>query len=120
MREKLDTWQINNLITGKPLGAEVSAGSEEDRAFLSVIAYSIDPERRGNVSQFLNADHSDMRFRIRVVEIERTRIDLPDADHFEREITYEEGIENVEELERALTAYLDDFSKLVQPWNLDY
>jgi hypothetical protein len=116
MRQKLDIWQTNMLLTGKPLGAEIPAPAVNCRAFLSVSSYCEGPDRAKRPSIFLNGDHSDVRFTVRVVEVANEHFDTwiatLDTDHYERELVRHTGIANSEALEEVLDAYLDDTSRL--------
>jgi hypothetical protein len=116
MRQKLDIWQTNMLLTGKPLGAEIPAPTENHRAFLSIWSYCDSPDKRTRPSIFLNGDHSDVRFTVRVVEVANeyfdTWIATFDTDYYERELVRQTEIANIEALEKVLGAYLDDFSRL--------
>ncbi|WIG59497.1 MAG: hypothetical protein OJF49_002244 [Ktedonobacterales bacterium] len=126
MRKSLDTWQINMLLTGHSLGVEIPAPSKHCRAFMLIHSFSIAPGKYGHghtrPSIFLNADHSDARFRIRVFEIDEAHIhfDTWDRDRYERDIASQADIVSIAQLEEALSAYLDDFSALVDPIKLGY
>jgi hypothetical protein len=112
--------QINNLVTGTRLAAEIPASSESRRAFLVVGAYRDDPMRPDSVSRFLNADHRSDQFWLRTFEIDRDHIGRPDSDDFIHELADQEGISTIEELERLLSQYLNDLSALDVHWRLDY
>lgn len=120
MSARLDTWQTNMLLTGKGLGAEIAPKSEGYRAFLYVWGNSVDPVRRGRPSIFLNADHSDVRFAFRAVELPEQYLDDDDADYYERELGAQREIASIEALERALAPYLDDLSRLISRARLAY
>lgn len=116
----LDIWQTNMLLTGKVLGAEIAPVTEGYRAFLYVWSYSVDPARRGRPSLFLNADHSDVRFAFRAVELPEQYLDDDDADYYERQLGAQRDIVSIEVLERALAPYLDDLSRLISRARLAY
>lgn len=125
MPQRLDTWQMNMLNTGHELGAEILARSPHGRAFMCVRGYSIDPEKHGIPSKFLNADHSDVRYMLRVFEVDEAAIpavmaDSWHADYYENEIINQPGIANQQELETLLRAYIDDFSILVNSLHVPY
>ena len=117
---KLDTWQTNMLLTGKGLGAEIAPETEGYRAFLYVWGYSVDPARGRRPSIFLNADHSDVRFAFRAVELPPAYLDDDDADYFEHELGAQREIASLEALESALAPYLDDLSRLISRARLAY
>jgi hypothetical protein len=117
MRQKLDTWQTNMLLTGKPLGAEIPAPTANCRAFLNVSSYCEGADSAKRPSIFLNGDHSDVRFELRVVEVANEYVGNPvvgwDWDLYERELAKQSGIASIDELEQVLHSYLDDFSSLI-------
>ena len=113
MTTKLNAWQINMLITGKKLGAETQSTSQDRRAFVYVEGYSVDPRRQGRPSVFLNADHSDVRFSIRVFELDKALVGSPyDTDYYEQDVTNRDEIATIAELEEILGAYLSDLAVL--------
>ncbi len=117
---RLDIWQTNMLLTGKKLGAEIAPATPGYRAFLYVWGYSVDPARRGQPSIFLNADHSDVRFAVRAVELPAQYLDDDDADYYEHVLANQRELESVEALERALAPYLDDLARLISRARLPY
>lgn len=120
MTKRLDVRQTNNVITGTRLAAEIPASTQSRRAFLVVGAYGGDPKRPRRVSRYLNADHGDDHYWLRVVEIDKGHMSRPDSDDFEHELVALKGIASIVELETELGRYLDDFSSLDVPWRLDY
>jgi hypothetical protein len=121
MGRRFNTWQQNMLLTGATLGAEISAPSAHCRAFVYVSGYSIDPTRHGRPSRFLNADHTDVRFSVRVFEIDEEASRSPyDKEYAERDMLLREEIENLTNLEDLLSAYLADFTALIDYAQLDY
>jgi hypothetical protein len=117
---QLSARQVNNLITGTPLAAEVTASSPHKRAFIVIGAYLDDPLKPKSVSKYLNADHRLNRYWLRIFEIDRAHIALPQAGEFEEEKIYQIDITSLEELEERLSNYVTDFSDLEVSWKLDY
>jgi hypothetical protein len=117
---RLDTWQTNMLLTGKRLGAEIAPATEGYRAFLYAWGYSVDPARQGRPSNFLNANHSDVRFAFRAVELPGEHLTSDSADYFEHELVNERELASIEALEDALAPYLDNLSWLISSFRLDY
>ena len=125
MPQRLDIWQANMLNTGHELGAEILAPSPHCRAFMCVRGYSIDPAKHGIPSKFLNADHSDVRYMLRVFEVDEADLsavsaDSWHADYYEKDIINLNGITSIEELETLLCAYVDDFAILVNSLHVPY
>jgi len=126
--QRLDTWQVNMLVTGQALAAEIPAPSPQCRAWVYVTAYSVDPTnsaRHGRPSKFLNADHSDVHFRLRVFEVAETdmptvRADPLNSDYYEKDIICQDDIASIHELESLLCAHVVDFAMLINAVNVDY
>jgi hypothetical protein len=93
-----------------------------------VVAYSndpVEPRRHGQPSKFLNADHSDVRFRLRVFEV--AEADMPtiladpmNSDYYEKDVLRQDGIASIHDLDSLLCAYVTDFSILINAANVDY
>ena len=116
MAKKLDIRQLNNLLTGTGLAAEIPASSENLRAFVVIAAYK---SGGGRPSKFLNAaDQDDLLFSLRKYEVEKQYIDDWDVDHYMHNAIRKTGIASIEELERALAEFLDDFSALDVSWRV--
>jgi hypothetical protein len=62
-------------------------------------------------SRFLNADHSGVRFGVRVVEVERASAHAGYGDAG-RDLAFRDEITGLDELKQILATYLDDFSAL--------
>ncbi len=121
MGQRLDTWQRNMLLIGATLAAEFPAQSAHCRAFVYVTGYSVDPTRHGRPSRFLNADHTDLRFAVRVFEIDEEASHLPyDKDYDEHDLLVRDEIGSFEDLEDVLSSHLADFSTLLDYARLDY
>lgn len=126
--QHLDTWQVNMLVTGQELAAEIPAPSPHCRAWVYVLAYRVDPTnpgRHGRPSKYLNADHGDVRFRLRVFEVAEAdmptvRADPWNSDYYEKDVIRQDGIANLRDLESLLHAYVKDFAVLVNATKIDY
>jgi len=121
--QKLDTKQINNLITGKSLALEISSTSDDTRAFIVVHAYQQDGHIGGvKVSRYLNSiDKSRTLFWLRKYEIEKEYIenewDVSDDELINS--IFIKDIKDIGQLEIELSKYLSDFSSLDVEWKCD-
>lgn len=119
MAKKLDIRQLNNLLTGTALVAEIPASSEDLRAFMVISAYK---SGGGRPSKFLNAADQDMLlFMLRTYEVEKQYyIDgyRDDVDHYMHNSIRKRGIASIEALEQELAEYLDDFAALDVSWRV--
>ena len=123
--QKLDTKQINNLITGNSLAAEIQATADNMRAFVVIRAYVFRGKEKsgGRVSRVLNGkDKKDIRFWLRKYEIEKKYVEdewyYGSDDELVNSI-YLEDIMGINQLETELSKYLDDFSILDVEWKCD-
>lgn len=111
---KLDTVQINNLIQGNGLAAEIPATACHRRAFIIVKAV--------RATRFINTvDLEGMTFWIRKYEIDKTYIDN-DWDVCDEELfnsVHFKEIVGVARVERLLANYIDNFSLLDVEWKCD-
>ena len=119
MAKKLDIRQLNNLLTGKELAAEIQASSEDLRAFVVIAAYK---SGGGRPSKFLNAaDQDTLLFRLGKYEVEKQYyIDgyWDDVDHYMHNSIHKTGITSIEALEGELAEFLDDLSALDVSWRV--
>ena len=115
--------QINDLITGISLAAELPAVSPQNRRFVNVMAYEIN--ERGRIvrpDKILDSSKiGTLHFYLRDYEVPAQYIendqDIPDGD-----ITYhldDDNIMGISDLERRLSALIPDFSVLVPEWETD-
>ncbi len=110
----LDTFQVNMLLTGRDLYAALPQAPEGRLVFLNVWGYEHAPDHPWGrpPSIFLNADHSGVRFGVRVFEVDRAAVHAG-YDDAERDLVFRNEITSLDELQQALATYLDDFSALV-------
>lgn len=125
MSQQLNTWQVNMLITGKALATELPAASPSCRAFVYIYGYSSNPARHGRPSKFINADHSDVRFRLRIFEVGEADMSAIvangyESDYYERDVLYQNGIASLQDLETILRTTVDDFSALTNSVKIAY
>jgi len=121
--QKLDTRQINNLITGNALAIELLSASDNLRAFLVIGAYiRTDHLGETQVSKYLNGeDKSRMLFWLRKYEIEKEYIEN-DWDVSDDELInsiHIKDIKDIDSLEIELSEYLYDYSGLDVEWKCD-
>ena len=117
---KLNTFQRNNLITGTDLAAEIPSSSPELRAFVVIGAYARTPSGHAKrPSKFLNAEQNDLRFWIRRYEVKKSDIEkwITTADLLNS--VYLNEILSIEQLEREVEQYIQDFSLLEATWKVD-
>ena len=121
--QKLDTWQINNLIAGNTLAMEVSSTTEERRAFIVISAYILSERLHAlKVSKVLNSkDKENIIFCLRRYEVEKELIenDWWITDDELTNSVFIKRIKNIPDLETELAKYLDDFSNLDVEWKCD-
>jgi hypothetical protein len=116
MAKKLDVRQLNNLLTGKTLAAEIPASSDDWRAFVVIHAYK---SGGGDPSKFLNAaDQADLLFAFTKYEVERQHLWDDDVDYYIHNVIRRRDIASIEALEWALADYLDDFAALDLSWRV--
>ena len=122
MLNTLTVRQINNLLTGNDLAAEIPASAAQRRAFVVVGAYrDVGQSGGAPVSKFLNADQRDVRFWLRKYEIDTAYLEN-DWDVVEddlQESLFLKGLASLEAVERELAKYLDDFANLDVSWRRD-
>jgi hypothetical protein len=113
MAPRFDTFQRNMLLTGGNLYAVLPAAQADHRVVLTLWGYEETPEHPGGRSPsiFLNGDHSNERFVLDVVEVRLADVeagyDTPGTDLF-----FRNDIASIDELERLVASYLDDFTRL--------
>ncbi|SHF42271.1 hypothetical protein SAMN05444392_12420 [Seinonella peptonophila] len=115
--KKFDLIQINKLLTGNALSIEIKSTSKKRRAFIKIKAYV----PNGKMSKFLNADKSNVRFLFRKYEIETKYIEN-DLDVSEEELydaIFINNIQSLNELEKEVSKYIDDFSNFDNEWKFD-
>jgi hypothetical protein len=128
---KFSTFQQNNLIVGTGLAAEIPSSALELRAFIVIGSYALRPKGESKLSnmfgpvsrpsKFLNRDHSDLRFRVHKYEIDKKYMGTSYEIALEQlaESIVKRDILNMEQLEKEVAIYLDDFSCLVVVWKFD-
>lgn len=117
---QLNTKQINNLCTGVKLAAELKAQNSSLRKFLTIQGYSYDNNKRlTKLEKFLRPSVLDnIYFELRCYELS---VDYytNNWDVTEDDLTsevYQDDIKGIEELERELSKYIQDYSVLVPEW----
>lgn len=109
--KNLDAIQINNLIAGNTLAAEIPMEREYYKFFVVVWGHYRNPDIK--VSRILNdPGKKELLFSVLKCEIEEKYIDSWDADYYIQNEIRTEDIRGIEELETILLEYLDDLSKL--------
>ncbi|WP_346755251.1 hypothetical protein [Splendidivirga corallicola] len=122
--KRLSVKQVNNLITGTSLSIELPSSSENLRAFLTIYSYmrSSDGGIAGSrVSKVLNSNKEGLRFSFRKYEIDKSYIEN-DWDIAPEDLAnsiLKTDIESIEDLEKELSEFLDDFSELDVEWRCD-
>lgn len=111
---KFDIKQINNLIAGNTLALEIHSSSEERRAFVVVSAV----EGGGKLN---TSDTSNIKYWLRKYEVpvEYHENDWDVSDDELINSIHVEGISGLENLEKELSKYLSDFSKMDVEWKCD-
>jgi len=120
--KRLNQNQINNLITGTSLAAELVSSHPDFRSFISTSGYLKGKTKNKLISRSLNsAEKEDIYFCIRKYEINRIYLDN-DWDVTDDEIVnsvHLVDIKGIENLERQLNRMIDDLSILEGDWNCD-
>lgn len=125
MTQHLTIQQLNNLRIGNSLAADIPAVLPDHRAFVVIGAYvpgSDDPTWGHEPPRALNSpSQANLRFWLRRYEVAQWQIeqgwDVAESDLHRQ--THQRGIASVEEVERELEKYLDDFSLLDVSWRRD-
>ncbi|WP_411342691.1 hypothetical protein ACE3MZ_13575 [Paenibacillus sp. WLX1005] len=114
MMQKFDMRQINNFINGNALATELKATQSSRRAFV-VIGPTIS-------MKFLNTTSIEqLIFWIRKYEIQKVYIEN-DWDVSDDELLgsiHIKNIKGINQLEKRLSTFLDDFSKLDVEWKTE-
>lgn len=119
--EKLTTFQRNNIITGNNLAAEIQSSSPELRAFIVNGAYVLTSSGPVRPSKYLNANHNNIRFWLRKYEVNKLDLEM-DRDFTHHDLLdsiYLKDIQSIEELEKELGKYIQDFSIMQASWKVD-
>lgn len=119
----LSDWQINNLMIGVTLAAEIDSKNPELRGFISIFAYRYN--EFGDfvpMDKFLkNVDREDMFFVLRKFEITREHMengwDTSEGDLINA--VYMEDIKGVKNVEIETLKYMGDVSVLAAEWKCD-
>ena len=119
----LSLQQVNNLITGIGLAAELPASAPELRRFIDIHGYELDDQGiPQQLSKFIHQDKKDTAlFQIREYEIEASYIENHwDADK-DACVSYTciSNLRGISEAEAELSRHLSDFSLLVPEWHCD-
>lgn len=119
----LDTKQINDLITGTVLTAELPAVSEGDRRFVTVFPYVINERgRRDKPDRFLDSSkHEEVMFCLRDCEYPSKYIEN-DLEVYDGDVIvhrYVQDIKGISALQEILAEIMSDFSVLVPHWETD-
>ena len=116
MVRQFTTFQVNMLLTGRHLYAPLlqAPAAVGHLVFLNVWGYEQTPDHPGGrrPSIFLNADHSAVRFGLRIVQVDLAAWHAGSYDA-ERDLDLPNNITSLDELQEVLAPYLDDFSALV-------
>ena len=119
----LSLQQVNNLITGIGLAAELPASAPELRRFVDIHGYELDDQGISKqLSKFICQDKKDTTlFQIRDYEIEASYIENHwDADKDAcASYTCISNLRGISEAEAELSKHLSDFSILLPEWNCD-
>ena len=113
----LDTFQKNNLLVGNQLATEIASSSPELRAFVVIGAYTL--SRPHKPSKYLNKSTDDVRFWIRRYEVDKAKIEEYITHDDLVASTYVKDIKDIDELEKELGKYIDDFSAMKPDWYVD-
>jgi len=121
--DKLDTRQINMLMTGQSLAIEIASTSNSMRAFVVIGAYKRSEHIGGaRLSKYLNSpDKSEAIFWLRKYEIKRQYVDdecYVSDDELVNSV-FMDNIKDISQLERELSKYLCDYSRLDAEWKCD-
>ena len=119
----LSLQQINNLITGIGLAAELPASAPELRRFVEIHGYELDEQ--GNPKRLAKVIRQDKKsttwFQICDYEIEASYIENHwDADK-DACVSYTciSNLRGISKAETELSRHLSDFSLLVPEWDCD-
>lgn len=108
-------FQINCLITGVQLSAELPSSSPELRHFVTIWGY----KSQGRNDKYLNSEKAEnMLFSIRDYEVENYLIEN-DFDVHECELInsfFMSDIAGIRNAEKELSEHISDFSLLVSNW----
>ena len=116
---ELSMKQINDLITGVHLSAEIAASSPGLRHFVTVAGYAEKDGRKKQLDKYISAEKRETTvFLIRDYEVPKEYIEndweIPDRD-IKNEV-YIEGIVGIENIQKELTERISDLSLLVPHW----
>lgn len=117
------TEQINNLITGNALAAELTASRPGLRKFIVVKGVELNERRQWKqLSKVLNTDKCEKAvFMIRLYELPKEFL-TNNWDVTEDVLTDDKTIDQLQgipALEKELKEYLDDFSVFVPEWKCE-
>lgn len=120
----LSQQQINNLITGTEMAAELPASGEGLRRFLEIHACERGDDGKLHApSKFVKrSKHETVLFGIQVYEISQEYIDREWYIESEQELTFYRDlgyVQGITALEAVLKEYLQDLSLLVPGYKLD-
>lgn len=120
---KLSLHQINNLITGIQLAAELPASTLKNRHFISVIGYNFDEDGRARKPNNIlhSSKEKSLFFVIWEYEISSEYIENGwdvTEDEFER-YNHIKDIHGIANLEIELSKFINDFAMLVPAWECD-
>ncbi|WP_239616874.1 hypothetical protein [Cohnella mopanensis] len=120
--KRLSQNQMNNLMTGTSLAAELVSAHPDFRSFISTSGYLKCKTKKKFISRSLNsAEKDDIYFYIRKYEINTIYLDN-DWDVTDDEIVNSVhliDIKGIENLERQLKLMIDDLSILEGDWKCD-
>lgn len=115
--------QINDLITGTELAAELPSVSPQNRRFVKIIPYELNERGKAErPDKILDSRKKDtVRFRLCDHEYPSYYIEN-DLEIYDGDVvrhTDEDDLIGIAELEERLSAILSDFSILVPAWETD-
>lgn len=115
--------QINSLITGVALAAEIPASSSKLRHFVVIKGYAIDEHgKRQRLSNALNSNKAETAFfLIRDYELQALYLengyDLTEQDC--ENYSYIDNLKGIANAEAELIKHIKDFTLLVAEWKCD-
>lgn len=115
--------QINNLITGTPLAAELPAPSPGLRHFVTISGYELDKMGKSRrLSKYVDSNKIQSAFfQIRDYKIKAIYLengwDVTEDDCID--YIYVAGLKGIESAEIELSKHLEDFSLLVPEWRCE-
>lgn len=119
--DKLNTKQINELVTGLKLAAELQPSQSHLRRFITVFGFTYDNDGQYvSLNHYIKNEH-ELYFEIRCYEIDvkyyQNHWDVSDGDLLNDIII--DNIHGIKMLEKKLKDFISDLSILTPEWNCD-